>query len=108
MLGESKEEENRKREYQDNLRAAEELCFMSFMPRLDISKTPFDMSFPSWMSSSARKMIQDALHNCHSLPAAYMNMGVITDVSLKDWPIPRSGSARGRVPADWMVKEDLS
>ena len=78
---------------------------MSFMPRLDISKKPFEMSFPTWMSPSARKMIQDALQLCDSLPASYRNMGVTADVSLKEWPIPKSGSSRGRVPADWMVED---
>ena len=96
-----------KLQYEDNLRAAEELCCMNFMPRLDISKEPYGISFPTWMSSSARKMIQDALKWCGSLPASYVNMGVMADVSLKEWPIPRPGSSRGRVPADWMVK-DLS
>ena len=85
-----------------------ELMVMSFMPRLILTQNPFQMIFPIWMSTEARDMLMSCIETCRSLPQSYKGMRVLADASLKEWPLPKAGTARGRVPTAWMVKESLA
>jgi len=85
-----------------------QLLVMSFMPRLILTHRPFQMIYPMWMSAEARNMIMSSIDTCTSLPQSYKGMRVLADANLKEWPLPKAGSARGRVPLDWMVKESIA